>query len=227
MLTSVLPQGRRNTQDTPPVSAPPHPLPVEDGYTSGHIPSPPLTPPPPLPPRAATSSHRLPARQPIPTFSAASTTSKQLSTSAPAVPDMHQRVLSAQPNGDIRVPPSQPPKYVNARVNAIASTSRTPLLPREDPKVSGFPGGPQSTGLMSPPSTQASESSIYSVVTRQYPEVGAALQQAAPKRKKSTKKYIERPHILAKEVSRIYYILRHSVDASASTKPGCRRRTRS
>ena len=219
----------RDAATSLPVSASSNRLPAENGDASGPIPSPPPSPPPPPPPRASTSAHRLPPRLPIPAFPVdanASSHRTQLSTSAPAAAGIHRRIQSSQPNADISQPPVHP-NHARSRPNAVASTSKTTLPAREDPKVSGFPGGPQSTGLMSPPSTQASESSIYSVVTRQYPEVGAALQQAAPRRKKSTKKYIERPHILAKEVSRIYCVLRHSADASASTKPGCRRRTRS
>ena len=232
LFTNLPPQGRRNTQDTLPVSAPPQQLPFEDGYASGHIPSPPPTPPPAPPPRASTSTHRLPARQPIPTFSAAPTTSKQLSTSAPAVHGIHQRVHSAQPNGDISLPPSQPAKYVNARANAVASTSKTTLPAREDPKVSGFPGGAKSTGLMSPPSTQASESSIVTTrnaVAQRYPEVGAALQERdrQRRRKVSTKKYIQREHIHAKQVSETSNMAtRAALTAAISTRHGCKKRRR-
>ena len=207
-LRTCHPQVGRDARDTLPVTAHSPSLPVEDGYASRLIPSPPPTPPPAPPPRASTSTHRLPTRQPIPTFSAEPTTSKlptQLSTSAPAAPGIHQPARPARPNGSISLPPSQPAKYANARANAVASTSKTTLPAREDPKVSGFPGGAQSTGLMSPPSTQASESEIHSAVnavTQRYPEVGAALQEhdRQRRRKVSTKKYIQREHIHAKQV---------------------------
>ncbi|TBU64826.1 hypothetical protein BD310DRAFT_805286 [Dichomitus squalens] len=199
-VLSVIGSGR-DAPESLSVPPPTNNLPAANGHASGPIPSPSPSPPPAPPPRASTSAHRIPTRPRIPPFptepGTSSHTAIQLSTSAPAATETHRRIQSSQSNVDVSQPPIRL-KYVPPRPNAVASTSKTTLPALEDPKVSGFPGGAQSTGLMSPPSTQASESSIRSAVTQKYPEVGAALQQERRRRKRSAK-YIERPHIHAKE----------------------------
>lgn len=171
----------------------------EDLPDQTSIPSPPPSPPP--PPRASTS-RQLPPRKAIPVFSATSPTHQQttqLSTSAPAASSIHQRVQSHR-----NLIASQPTvilsKYASMQSNAVASTSKRTLASPEAPKVSGFRGDTMSSGLMSPPSTQASESSIRTVVAQRYPEVGAALEDSTHRRRKSVKKYVEREHIHAKQV---------------------------
>ena len=97
-----------------------------------------------------------------------------------------------------------PALRMSSSANAVASTSKTTLPAPEAPKVSGFAGDTRASGLMSPPSTQASESSVRSAVTQRYPEVGAALAENAHRRKKPTKQYVEREHIHAKQVSSVH-----------------------
>ncbi|RPD63186.1 hypothetical protein L227DRAFT_417057 [Lentinus tigrinus ALCF2SS1-6] len=171
----------------------------------GTIPSPPPSPPPARPPQYATkvsAPRKLPPRQPIPIFPAPPTTShqlNQLSTSAPAAHGIHQRVQSGRDSGREQRPYLK--AYANMETNAVASTSKNTLSGPYDHKVSDLHEDPRSTGLMSPPSTQDSTSSIVSQATQTYPELGAALQQNARKRRKSVKGYVEREHIHAKAVS--------------------------
>ncbi|KAH9890937.1 hypothetical protein C8Q73DRAFT_605835, partial [Cubamyces lactineus] len=177
-------------------------LPANEGSPELVImPSPPATPPPPPPPRASTSTRHLPPRPAIPSFPSDPPTHgsrPQLSTSAPAANGIHQRL---QPHQNSSAAQARPilSKYANMQTNAVASTSKNTLASLDVPKVSGLHGDTRAAGLMSPPSTQASESSLRSAVTQKYPEVGAALAESAHRRKKSTKKYIEREHIHAKQ----------------------------
>ncbi|CDO72453.1 hypothetical protein BN946_scf184977.g154 [Trametes cinnabarina] len=163
------------------------------------MPSPPPSPsPPPPPPRASNSSRQLPSRPAIPAFPSDPVIQGQLgrpSISAPDVRNIHQRTQSHQSVGASQSRPILS-KYASMQANAVASTSKNTL---EASKVSGLHGDTRSAGLMSPPSTQASESSLRSAVTQQYPEVGAALAETAQRRQKSIKKYIEREHIHAKQ----------------------------
>ncbi|KAI0670138.1 hypothetical protein C8Q78DRAFT_946475, partial [Trametes maxima] len=164
-------------------------------------PPPSPTPSPPRPPCASTSARHLPPRPAIPIFTTAQATHhqrSQFSSSAPAASSIHQRVHS---HSNLAAEKPRPilTKYASMQTNAVASTSKSTLPTLEAPKVSGFPGDTRSSGLMSPPSTQASESSLRSAVTQQYPEVGVALEQSTHRRKKSVKKYIEREHIHAKQ----------------------------
>ncbi|KAH9853156.1 hypothetical protein C2E23DRAFT_698922, partial [Lenzites betulinus] len=167
------------------------------------MPSPPPSPPPPPPPRATTSARQLPPRPAIPTFSrsrdAHQSQPKSLSTSAPAANEIHERVQPQQPNPYVYKPILT--KYASMQANAVASTSKSTIPPAEAaPKVSGFPDDTRSSGLMSPPSTQASESSIRSAITQTYPEISAALAEThTHRRKRSAKKYVEREHIHAKQ----------------------------
>ncbi|KAI8995349.1 hypothetical protein BD414DRAFT_378946, partial [Trametes punicea] len=186
--------------DALPVFAPSHAPPNGDLPEPPAIPSPPPSPPPPLP-RVSTTSRQLPPRPAIPIFPTDLVVHhqrSQLSTSAPAANDVHQRYQSRQNLGATQSRPILS-KYASMQANAVASTSKNTLSSLEAPKVSGLHGDTRSAGLMSPPSTQASESSLRSAVTQQYPEVGAALAETAQKRKKSVKSYIEREHIHAKQ----------------------------
>ena len=120
--------------------------------------------------------------------------------------------------------PRRPPA---PQANAVASTSRQPLPDAQGAKVSGLPAADtKSTGLMSPPSTQASTASIVSAVTERWPEVGVALGQN-PRRKKrqSAKPYVEREHIHAKEASFSVDAPKPHVSADGwcSTRRACRR----
>ncbi|RDX56114.1 hypothetical protein OH76DRAFT_597513 [Lentinus brumalis] len=169
-------------------------------HEQGSIPSPPPSPPP---ARSTHPTRKLPSRQPIPIFPARPTTSHQpiqLSTSAPAANDIHQRVQTGRDSGKEHRPYLK--SYENLQqTNAVASTSKNTLSGPYDHKVSDLHEDPKSTGLMSPPSTQDSTSSIVSHATQVYPELGVALRQNARRRRKSVKGYIEREHIHAKAVS--------------------------
>lgn len=170
------------------------------------IPSPPPSPPPnraPLPATTTAAPRKLPPRQPIPVFPTAPTTARpptQPSTSAPAAHGIHQRVQSGHDSGREQRPFLK--TYANMQTNAVASTSKNTLSGPYDHKVSDLYEDRKSTGLMSPPSTQDSTSSILSHATQTYPELGVALQQnARNKRRKPAKGYVEREHIHAKAVS--------------------------
>ncbi len=200
MADILPPVVRRGTdEDSLPVFASSQASSEEDLREQTSIPSPPPSPPP--PPRASTS-RQLPPRKAIPVFPANSAThhqATQLSTSAPAASSIHQRVQSHR-NPVASQPTIILSKYASMQPNAVASTSRRTLTSPEAPKVAGFRGDTRSSGLMSPPSTQASESSIRTEIAQRYPEVGAALEDSTHRRRKSVKKYVEREHIHAKQV---------------------------
>lgn len=169
----------------------------------GPIPSPPPSPPPLPPPPTSNAPRKLPSRQPIPSFPLDAGTFQQHNqarTSAPANHGVHQRDQSGQESNRAEQRPYLR-TYANMQSNAVASTSKNTLSVPQDPKVSGLPRDAHSTGLMSPPSSQDSVASIRSIVTQAYPDVATALQQNPRRRQKSGKQYIEREHILAKQVS--------------------------
>ncbi|KAI0651615.1 hypothetical protein C8Q79DRAFT_48362 [Trametes meyenii] len=169
--------------DELPTVQPPN-APMANGYPLHEqilSPPPSPTPSPPRPPRASTSARHLPPRPAIPIYAPAPATHRQptqLSSSAPAASSIHQRTQS-HPNLAAERPRPILTKYASMQANAVASTSKSALPTLEAPK--------------------ASESSLRSAVTQQYPEVGVALEQSTHRRKKSVKKYIEREHIHAKQ----------------------------
>ncbi|KAI0824098.1 hypothetical protein BC628DRAFT_1379813 [Trametes gibbosa] len=184
-IISIASLGKPSDADALPFSAPSQRHVEDELQEHNSMPSPPPSPsPPPPPPRATTSTRQLPPRPAIPNFPARQlshqTQVKPLSTSAPVTHGTHQRVQTQQPNAYTHRPILT--KYASMQGNAVASTSKSAMPPVDAPK--------------------ASESSIRSAVTQTYPEVGAALAETSThRRKKSVKKYIEREHIHAKQVS--------------------------
>ncbi|KAI0735421.1 hypothetical protein C8Q76DRAFT_712203 [Earliella scabrosa] len=169
----------------------------------GSMPSPPPSPPLAPPPPATNAARKLPTRQPIPVFPALPS-QQHILPPPPRPATAHHGHDRAQADHEKSRAAHGPylSTYANMQTNAVASTSKHTLSGPQDPKVSRLPRDTNTTGLMSPPSSQESAYSIRSAVVQTYPEVAEALQQNPPRRRrKSGKQYIEREHIHAKAVS--------------------------
>ena len=163
--------------------------------------------PPPSPPRKPSASigHALPPRPPIPFPTSRIEPSIPVVTNPANEPGPKQADIS-RPNGRPKAAPTHS-KYPPIQTNAVASTSRETLPGgsggARDGKVSGIPAAdPKSSGLMSPPSTQASSASVIENVSETYPDVARVLKEERRRRSGERKAaYTHRPHIYAKQVS--------------------------